>query len=506
MKFKNILSIAVLGGMLMSGCDSHFLDEERNPNQYSPSLFWKSEADILKGLTSVYGALQASGGWAASYERYIVIDNYRGDEMVFRPDVGSWDNIASFTNDQSNSCSNTEWRQLYRGINMANQCIDNIPNVPGESEQLEKTKKEALAEVRFLRAYFYYRLYLNFGERLPLYEHQITESDEDFFPKQSEKGVIISFLEKELSEIQSVLPESYNAAGKGRATRYAAMAILGKLHMFNHKIAEAEKEFAKLIGKFELVDNYDDNFDGLHKNNSESVFEIQYSGDRSGGRREYNNIAEHLLSGNVGGYEESYPSKWLFELLKKDLTVDGKYSQRLYGTILFDDPNTKMWYIKEGEQFSDYDAPTSIFWKKFATWDESLSSDYWASAFNIPIVRYADVLLLYAECLNDRGATVDAIGYINQVRARANVPALPTTMTKEEVLKHLQDVERPCELAFEGVRWYDLLRWNIVEKAITDHGKRFAENFVSTKHTVFPIPRQEFEMNPGWEQNPNFGK
>ena len=267
-----------------------------------------------------------------------------------------------------------------------------------------------------------------------------------------------------------------------------------------------EKEFAKLIGKFELVDNYDDNFDGLHKNNSESVFEIQYSGDRSGGRREYNNIAEHLLSGNVGGYEESYPSKWLFELLKKDLTVDGKYSQRLYGTILFDDPNTKMWYIKEGEQFSDYDAPTSIFWKKFATWDESLSSDYWASAFNIPIVRYADVLLLYAECLNDRGATVDAIGYINQVRARANVPALPTTMTKEEVLKHLQDVERPCELAFEGVRWYDLLRWNIVEKAITDHGKRFAENFVSTKHTVFPIPRQEFEMNPGWEQNPNFGK
>ena len=88
----------------------------------------------------------------------------------------------------------------------------------------------------------------------------------------------------------------------------------------------------------------------------------------------------------------------------------------------------------------------------------------------------------------------------------ANVPDLRSTMTKEEVLRHLQDVERPCELAFEGCRWYDLLRWGIVKQALVDHGKRFAENFIETKHTLFPIPHDEFLMNPDWVQNPNFSK
>ena len=134
-------------------------------------------------------------------------------------------------------------------------------------------------------------------------------------------------------------------------------------------------------------------------------------------------------------------------------------------------------------------------------------SSYWdTSFFNIPLVRYADILLLYAECLNDRGATQEAIGYINQVRQRVNVPDLPLTMTKDEVLKHLQDVERPCELALEGSRWYDLIRWGITETALNEHGKDNVENYVDTKHKLFPIPHSEFLLNPDWEQNPNFSK
>lgn len=360
MKFTTYLCSALLLGALSTSCTGSFLDEDRNPNALSPSTFWKNEADILKGLTSVYGALQASGGWAASYDRYIVIDNYRSDETTFRPDVASWDNIASFVNDQSNGTTRKEWTQLYRGISLANQCIENIPNVPDESASTQELKRVALAEARFLRAYYYFRLYLNFGERLPIYTKQIQESNEDFYPKQAEPGVLVAFIEQELSEVQADLVTSHDAANKGRATRYAAAAILGKFYMFRHELAKAEKEFEKLIGQFELMENYEDNFDGLHKNNKESVFEIQYSGDRTGGRREYNNIAEHLLSNSVGGYEEAYPTEWIFNLLKKDLTVDGKYSERLYGTILFDDPETKMWYIGEGEHFSDYDGPDKI--------------------------------------------------------------------------------------------------------------------------------------------------
>ncbi len=505
MKIKHIILAGVAACMSLAGCTGNFLDEETDPNNLTPGIFWKNEGDIVKGLTSTYAYLQPNMQWAAPFERFIVVDCYRSDELDFRADVTSWLQIATFVNTPTNSVSKSEWTYLYTGINYANQCIDNIPVVPDVADEV---KERAVAEARFLRAYYYYRLYLNFGERIPLYERSLEGTDEEFYPEQAAPGRLVSFIEKELTEVQSILPEpgAYADGQAGRVTRYAAAAILGKFYLFRHEEAKAEKEFAKLIGKYELMENYRDNFDGLHKNNKESVFEIQFSGDRSGGHREYHRIALHLASSNAEGYEEAYPSDWLFETLKKDLTTDGRYSQRLYSTILFDDPETKAFYFEEGKHFADYHRPGEIFWHKYVTWDPS-QSQYWdCSAYNIPVVRYADVLLLYAECLNHRGATAEAIGYINQVRRRVDAPDLPATLSKAQVLSHLQEVERPCELALEGTRWYDLVRWGIVGKALREHNKPYVENFVESKHLLFPIPHDEFLLNPDWEQNPNFSK
>ena len=131
MKFKNILLYAaLLSGMSFSSC-TDFLDEDSNPNALSPGIFWKSEGDIMKGLTSVYGALQPNASWAIPFERYIVIDGYRSDEITHRDDVTSWMNISSFNVEPTNSVVKTEWTNLYKGINYANQCLTNIPTVPG---------------------------------------------------------------------------------------------------------------------------------------------------------------------------------------------------------------------------------------------------------------------------------------------------------------------------------------------------------------------------------------
>ena len=511
MKTKYILlCAAVAGGMLFPSC-SDFLEEEVNPNALSPSLFWQSEEDIMKGLTSVYAALQPNADWAAPYERYIVIDNYRSDEVSIRHDVTSWISIASFTNESTNGISTTEWQDLYKGINYANQCIDNIPNIPEEDESVKEAKTQGIAEARFLRAFFYYRLYLNYGEKIPIYLHELEGTDEEFYPPQAEEGELVALIEKELSEIQSDLPESYDDENKGRATRYAAAAILGKFYMFRGELDKAEAEFKKIIDKenalFGLMENWEDNFDGMHQNNKESIFEVQFTGDTSGGHSEYNLFTVHLAPfGCDGAYEEAYPTQWLFDVMKTDLTVDGEYSTRLLNTIIFDDPNCRPFYYEDGKSFKDYHPEGRFYWHKFVTWTEGMSSYWDTSFFNIPLVRYADILLLYAECLNDRGATQEAIGYINQVRQRVNVPDLPLTMTKDEVLKHLQDVERPCELALEGSRWYDLIRWGITETALNEHGKDNVENYVDTKHKLFPIPHSEFLLNPDWEQNPNFSK
>lgn len=508
MNIRNILIGISSICLMLSSCTGSFLDEDSNPNSLSPSNFWKSEDDIMKGLTAVYAALQPNTNWAVPYERYIVIDDYRSDEVDFRPDVSSWEEIAMFAEESTNSVIRREWTNLYTGINYANQCIDNIPNVPGESSDLEDVKNQTVAEARFLRAFFYFRLYLNFGEKIPIFKHEIEGTDDEFFPPQAGEGELVSFIESELIDVQNYLPESYSSEWGGRATKYAAAAVLGEFYMFRHEISKAEAEFAKLIGKFELMENYADNFDGLHKNNKESVFEIQFTGWETGEHYEYNLWTVHLapFSAWSGAYEEAYPTQWLFETLKKDLTVDGQYSTRLLNTIIFDDPNCRPKYYEDGKSFSDYHNPGEIFWHKWVTYDPSLGPSWYESGFNYPIIRYADILLLYAECLNDRGETAEAIKYINQVRDRANVPELSSTMTKEEVLKHLQDVERPCELALEGSRWYDLLRWGIVKQTLTDHDKPYIQNYVEGKHELFPIPHREFLLNHDWEQNPGFSK
>ena len=161
---KNILLLAALsGGLTMTSCSGSFLDEDMNPNYLSPATFWKSESDIMKGLTAAYGSMQPNAGWAVPYERYIVIDNYRSDECVYRADVSSWMAMANFTNESTGSVSRKEWTNLYKGINYANQCLDNIPNVPESSSEVASLKKQAIAEARFLRAFYYYRLYINFG-------------------------------------------------------------------------------------------------------------------------------------------------------------------------------------------------------------------------------------------------------------------------------------------------------------------------------------------------------
>ena len=449
MKFKNILLYAaLLSGMSFSSC-TDFLDEDSNPNALSPSIFWKSEGDIMKGLTSVYGALQPNASWAIPFERYIVIDGYRSDEITHRDDVTSWMNISSFNVEPTNSVVKTEWTNLYKGINYANQCLTNIPTVPGDSESLNALKKQSIAEARFLRAYFYYRLYVNFGERVPIYKETLVGTDEEFYPPQANPGELVSLIETELKEVQSDLPESYEESEKGRVTRYTAAALLGKFYMFRKELSKAEVEFKKIIDKegslFGLMENWADN-------------------------------------------------------------LGGKSSDRALHTLIFDDPECRPFYYENGKSFKDYHKEGEIFWHKYVTYTEGMS-DYWDySFFNVSVIRYADVLLLYAECLNDKGETTEAINIINKVRARVNVPALPLTMGKAEVLKHLQDKERPCELALEGSRWYDLVRWGIVEETLKAHNKPFVENYVDTKHQLFPIPHSEFLLNPDWEQNPNYSK
>lgn len=116
---------------------------------------------------------------------------------------------------------------------------------------------------------------MNFGERVPIYKEALAGTDEEFYPPQANPGELVSLIETELKEVQSDLPESYEESEKGRVTRYTAAALLGKFYMFRKELGKAEVEFKKIIDKegslFGLMENWADNFDGMHKNNKESL-------------------------------------------------------------------------------------------------------------------------------------------------------------------------------------------------------------------------------------------
>lgn len=508
MKIKYTILALLMSCITFSSC-TDFLEESSNPNYLTPDTFWQTEDDIKSGLTAAYARLQPSQDWDRTTDRFVIIDNFRSDETDFRADVTERMQLATYTYETGNYICDYEWELLFSGINFANQCIDNIPTVEDADEDV---KTIGVAEARFLRAYFYFRLYMSFGDRLPILEHAIEGTEEEFYPDQAASGEVQAFLESELLDVQTDLPDVgyWSDSEAGRVTKYAAAGILAKYYMFTNQLSKAEVELKKIIDsqKYDLIPEYGDLFNGSAKNSVESILEVQFSGQLIDGNRERNLFTIQLAPSDLGGYEQSYPSQWLFETLKNDKTVDGEYSPRLYATILFDDPNTEFFLFPDGSEFKDVLPTSMIYWHKFCHFDESLGSGSWEwySGLNYPIVRYADVLLLYAECLNDRGETDLAIDYINIVRDRSNLVQLSKGMTKEQILTHLQEVERPGELGFEGSRWYDLIRWGITSETLIKNGKPYATSFREDKHTLLPIPSEEFLLNDSWVQNPNFGK
>jgi len=505
-KLKWLLPLLVIAFMV--SCDDAFLEETSNPNSFSPSAFWQNEDDAFNALTSVYAHLQPDGDWGTIFERYIIIPSYRSDECVRRDDVSSWIKLASFTNDATNSTAAYFWNTNYSGIYRANQLFEGIELVPDMNAEL---KNAYIAEAKFLRAFYYFTLLNNFGGNIPLIKTPV-QGAADYYPPQSDYTTIIGFIESELEACLGVLPSSYDDTMEGRVTDGAVSALLGKVYLYQEKYSEAASELAKLIAAsptvYDLTPDYNANFDGDNRGNKEVVFEAMFGGDQSGGRKEYNYITLHLSSFDGDGYEEAYPSEWLYEVMKEDTLPDGSYSDRIYNTIEF----------PGGLAFSNYGATVAyeevhgadaseIYWKKFVNWSEGQTANMYRSGFNVPIIRFADVLLMYAEALNENnGPSSEAYDAIDRVRARVNVVPVKRDMTKEQLREHIRHIERPCELALEGTRYYDLNRWGITKEALTQHGKRDAASFVAGKHELLAIPRSELTLNADWDQNPNYGR
>lgn len=488
-----LMSILLMGTLWM-GCEENFLDVT-DPNRLTPQNFYSSEDKALQVLISAYANLQYPlwGRWG-HYEVEMVVENYKSDEVKIRHDVPEWTQIATFTNDANNYSSNNYWFYNYSGIFRCNQLLEALPGIDNMSEE---TKKVMAAEAKFLRALYYFRQVTYFGN-VPLIL-ETPKTPDDYYQPQANPQDVWNQIEKDLTEARQDLPKTWDAQYKGRATWGAATALLGKVYMFQKRYDEAIILFEEIInsGLYKLVPVYYELFTGLNENSEEVIFELQFDWQRP------NDVTESTITPYElwdQGYIECYPSDWLVSLYLKDTTATGEFSQRAWGSIAF---GTNDIYSLP-HPFTAADTNQTAYWKKYVYTDPSWDTPTHRSPINFPIIRYAEVLLLYAEALVEVNRVGDAIDAVNQVRARAGSVLLPSSLTAEQVRNHIRHVEKPLELAFEGVRWLDLVRWGNVKATLEAHGKVGVENFIEGVHELYPIPNSELERNPYAVQNPGY--
>lgn len=505
---KKLIYIAsIFFGFTLVSCND-FLTVE-SPDQMTTDRFWRNEKDVQDALASAYAQLYHGDAYATSEVRWPV-EAYRTDLYELGQDAinyDTWTDLYKFTYTNGNTQFSYYYKDLYRGINFANQIIHHLPKVPAEGIS-EERRNLLMNEALFLRGYYHMMLLLNW-EKIIIRDVYI-ENDNQLHKGLSERKDCWEFIKDDL-KAATKLPAERTSEELGRATSGAAYSYLGFAYL-TRAYEEADNKDAHLtnalnalneVKGYELVSGEEliNMFNGRNKNCKESIFELQYSMSTANGAR-YNSCMHFFIgSAELGGWDEIAPNQKLFEEFKKEgeIATTGNYDTRLYNTLYFDcdyyndgtgkvlgdDYKDRFNYKDKNGDIVYYDRPV---FRKF-TPAEKEEMDQSKCAINIPLMRYANVLLMKAEVLNEQGHPELAIPIINDIRRiHGDMPAMTGT-TQNDVKAQIEH-ERILEFPLESYRWYDLRRWGKIKEALgTNRG------FEEGKHEFYPIPLWEITSN-----------
>lgn len=508
---------------LFSSCNKDLLDVP-NENSLSTGLFWKSEADINQGLIAVYGMFYRQGTWTRNI--HTCLNGMADDGTSYSAwiELAEWTRFV-YTNYNFDEQNGKIWQEHWTAVNRANQVLDNIDNVEFASES---DKNDLKAQALWLRSFYYYYM-VAMWENIPLLLHTSSSADQ---PANSNPDEIYTQLENDLKQCIEWLPTRRDALNTARPTKGAAYALLAKIYMQHHKYAEAITCFEWLVdgdGKnyYDLVANYGDNFSNYTENNKESIYEIHFSLINTVGFDQTMNYLDpnaqlgtqlEMQQGppNIG-WNNMEARRWLVDYFKREKTTSGTNDERLYYTL---------WYDNASSDFPDahyqhlvYGKPWEAEWgqrcfpRKYST--DVVPIYYWNDN-NYRVIRLADILLLYAEALNEvnNGPTAKAIECVDRVRSRAQLSKLAESSyytdpailsSKAAFFEHIK-IERALELAHECVRWIDLQRWGLDEAAVAGIKTRDEDfnNFKVGKHHRMPLFQADVDNNPNLIQNSGY--
>ena len=489
-----------------------------DPNVETAASFWKTDQDAIEGVNSVYGSLLTDGTYMRSTP--LLLD-LKADDTRSNSPWGAMYNVGRFNSNPTDpAIYGWAFETYYQGIYRANQVLTNVPNIQFEDAAL---KNRILGQAYFLRGLYFFHA-VNMFKKVPLptevalYTPQKTEAE-------GWAQVIADF-----KAAADLLPTSYDGVTgidkgqKGRATKGAALGYLGKAYLFTKDFANAKTTFKQVIdlGVYSLMSNYRDNFTTANENNAESLFEVQFSRDAGGVDLGWGGVPASgwgktsaraiTYAPRAFGWTDVQPSWILFNEFQQEKTKANTVDPRLDATIFYNKPGGMQLY---GKDFATFYATSpadlnDIFCRKYQNSDGQFADEYdWRSGINERLLRYADILLMYAECLNETGDTPGAYTYIQMVRNRANLPDLATTKPNMNQAQMRDQIghERFLEFPLEGHRFDDIRRWGWLQDATKLAWLKTRDvEFTSYApgREFFPIPQLEMDNNPGTVQNDSY--
>ena len=540
--FKYCAGLAGLLIVLLTSCN----DLDLAPtNKFTEENYWTSAEKANMVLSMAYNQMYGSGYFFSTEALSDNIYEGRGtpDEKL----------ISSGQADASNNRFANEWRDCYAGIKTCHTFLENVDRVPEMDEALKTRMK---AEARFIRAYLFFRLTTWFGD-VPLFDHDLSLSESKTIERTSHEEVL-AFVRKELDEIIPELPtrEEYSSDDAGRITSGAAVALKARTYLYSNDWENVAATCEELInsddyGHYALFPSYEGLFLPENENNEEVILDVEYVPEL----RTWSEFYDYAPQSVGARVNAMAPTQ---ELVDSYLTLNGRtiddpnsgYSEdnpyvnrdpRLTATVVYDgyqwkkpDGTTQTIYIKPGSAPDETSAvdeykgqgtnatSTGYYLRKYY---DPTSTTTFASGLNLILIRYADVLLMYAEAKNELGEMNQSIWdeTIQKIRERAGFSdAYALNFNSAWSKAELRDIirnERRCELAVEGLRIFDIRRWKTAENVLNDypHGARFGDpgiddgyirldkrSFNPERDYLWAVPQSQKDLNPSLGQNPGY--
>ena len=498
---KYIKFLAVLAVTLptLNSCKKFVEVEPRG--QFTESGYYKDEAQAFSGLVAVYDILGfQSGGFITKVDVAVSA----GDEAYAggggSNDVPGLQVISNYTLDAATGPQDQLWLSGYQGVYRANVLLSKLPGVTMD----ESKKKRFAAEAKLLRAYYYFDL-VRFFKNIPLILAPISNPQDAYNVLQVAPADIYAQIEKDLKDAiaETNLPDKVPASTEaGRVTKGVAHALLGKVYLFQKKYTQAAAELALVNGTpgqlnatygYQLIPNFADLWKVSNKFNSEAILEITHTSSSSGTWNCLTCSEGNILGIMVGprGYSRinpnapDYVSGYSFLPVIKTFYDAMRFDPRNQPSIANLDSLEKAGQVKYEKGYMN----SGYFIEKFAGREADRSRSGGNSELNFPQdmyeIRLADTYLMEAEAIIVGGGNTARAGQlISAVRTRAYNDGKTYTVapTLDNVIN-----ERKMELAFEGHRWFDLVRWGQAPTALAFKG------FKAGKNEILPIPLQELE-------------